>query len=100
MHSGREADRCLCMFWFLELKTKTMLAIEENLGFVSDTALQIPDEDNLSYDQSLEYLSLSIQNRLKVEADQNVDCQNNNSLLERLSKLNSLMNDFRQKIEE
>jgi len=83
-----------------ELETKTMLAIEENLGFVSETALQIPDEDNLSYDQSLEYLSLSIQNRLKVEADQNVDCQNNNSLLERLSKLNSLMNDFRQKIEE
>ena len=82
-----------------EIKTKTMLAIEENLGFVSETAL-IPDEDSLSYDQSLEYLSLTIQNRLKVEADQNVDCQNNNSLLERLSKLNSLMNDFRQKIEE
>lgn len=84
---------------FDEIKAKTLLAIEENLGFISETAL-IPDEDNLSYDQSLEYLSLSIQNRLKVEADQNIDCQNNNSLLERLSKLDALINEFPQKIEE
>ena len=60
----------------------------------------IPEDENLSYDQSLEYLSLSIQNRLKVEADQNTDCPNNNVLLERLSKLNALVDEFSQKIEE
>ena len=97
-----------------EIQSKTITAIDEtlNLGQYlkaeitnnTTTNFKIPsemDENNLSYDQSLEYLSLSIQNRLKVEADQNTDCQNNNVLLERLSKVNSLVNELNlQKIEE
>ena len=84
-----------------EIQSKTLKAIDENLGHLNnnETTL-IPEDENLSYDQSLEYLSLSIQNRLKVEADQNTDCQNNNVLLERLSKLNALVDEFSQKIEE
>jgi hypothetical protein len=91
-----------------EIQSKTLTAIDETLGqylkaeITNTTNFKIPeDENNLSYDQSLEYLSLSIQNRLKVEADQNTDCQNNNILLERLSKVNSLVNELNlQKIEE
>ena len=90
-----------------EIQSKTLTAIDETLGQylkseITNTTNLIPeDENNLSYDQSLEYLSLSIQNRLKVEADQNTDCQNNNVLLERLSKVNSLVNELNlQKIEE
>ena len=93
-----------------EIQSKTLTAIDETLlgqylkaEITNTTNFKIPelDESNLSYDQSLEYLSLSIQNRLKVEADQNTDCQNNNILLERLSKVNSLVNELNlQKIEE
>ena len=84
-----------------EIHSKTLKAIDENFKILNnnETTL-IPEDENLSYDQSLEYLSLSIQNRLKVEADQNTDCQNNNVLLERLSKLNALVDEFSQKIEE
>ena len=85
-----------------EIQSKTLKAIDENFKILNnnETTL-IPEDENLSYDQSLEYLSLSIQNRLKVEADQNTDCQNNNVLLERLSKVNSLVNELNlQKIEE
>ena len=59
----------------------------------------------LSYEESLDYLSLSIQNRLKVESAASEDKQQNmsqtkNSLFEQLSKFESVIDQITLKVEE
>merc|ERR1719400_1543687 len=59
----------------------------------------------LFYEESLDYLSLSIQNRLKVESAASEDKQQNisqtkNSLFEQLSKFESVIDQITLKVEE
>ena len=59
----------------------------------------------LSYEQSLDYLSLSIQNRLKVESAASEEKQqklspSKNNLFEQLSKFESVIDEITIKVEE
>ena len=59
----------------------------------------------LSYEQSLDYLSLSIQNRLKVESAASEEKQQKlsplkNNLFEQLSKFESVIDEITIKVEE
>ena len=55
-------------------------------------------ENSITYEESLEHLSMSIRNRMKVEAEENFKLPKN-SIMEQLSKFEHILNEV-SKIEE
>ena len=79
------------IFKFLQTVSKDLddiLVVKESNG---------TDENTITYEESLEHLSMSIRNRMKVEAEENKHLPKN-SIMEQLSKFEHIFNEL--KIEE
>ena len=76
-------------------RSRTNPQIHELLQIKSN---KVETKDILSYEKSLEFLSMSIQNRIKVEAEEQKKIEPKNAV--NLSKFENLVKNLTQKIEE